>query len=111
MQSAITFRRLALALACGSLFAAGAALAQDAQQNPPPSADPAASQPAPGAADFKTLDSNADGSVSKDEAVADAELTRDFDKFDVNGDGKLSETEFAATGRTAPPSSDGDQKP
>ena len=110
MRSIIPFRRLTLALACGGLFAAGAALAQDAQQTPPPTGSDNASPQSQGASDFKKLDANADGYISKDEAVADAALTSDFTKRDVDGDGKLSESEFAANGSTPPPTDDAGKK-
>lgn len=110
MRSVIPFRRLALAVACGSLFATGAALAQDAQQTPPPTGDSASSQQPQGASDFKKLDANADGYVSKDEAVADAALTSDFVRRDVDGDGKLSQSEFASNGSTPPPADDAGKK-
>lgn len=110
MRSLIPFRRLTLALACGSLFATGAALAQDAQQTPPPTGGDSAAPQSQGASDFKKLDANADGYVSKDEAVADAALTSDFVKRDVDGDGKLSESEFAANGSTPPPTDDAGKK-
>lgn len=114
MRSIIPLRRLTLALACGSLFATGAALAQDAQQTPPPtggdSSASSSSQQPQGASDFKKLDANADGYVSKDEAVADAALTSDFAKRDVDGDGKLSESEFATSSSTPPPTDDAGKK-
>lgn len=108
MRSAIPFRRLTLALICSGLFATGTVLAQDAQQTPP--TDSAAPQ-SQGASDFKKLDANADGYVSKDEAVTDADLTRDFAKRDVDGDGKLSQSEFASNGSTPPPTDDTGKKP
>lgn len=102
--------RLALAIACASFFAAGAALAQDAQTTPPPT-----STTPPQATDFKQLDSNADGSISKDEAAVDAQLASDFARRDVNGDGKLSESEFASasgeTTPTPPPTDDSSKQP
>ncbi|MDI9240630.1 EF-hand domain-containing protein [Lysobacter sp. LF1] len=45
---------------------------------------------------FADLDVNADGKVSKDEAMADAKLTSHFAQVDRDGDGQLSQTEFAA---------------
>lgn len=112
MRSATPLHRLTLAAACVGLFAAaGATLAQDAQQTPPPTGDDSATSSSQ-TGDFKRLDSDADGYVSKDEAAADAQLTSDFARRDVNGDGKLSESEFATAAEAgAPPADDGGKKP
>ena len=109
MRSLIALRTAALTLACGGLFAAGAAFAQSTEpaqatppptsSTPPPTGDSASSSTAPKT--FKDLDSNADGYVSKDEAVADAKLSKHFAKHDTDGDGKLSETEFGDTSKPA----------
>lgn len=50
------------------------------------------------ATDFRRLDANHDGSVTKDEAAANGSpaLQADFDKFDANKDGKLSLQEATA---------------
>ncbi|RYZ58611.1 MAG: calmodulin [Proteobacteria bacterium] len=47
-------------------------------------------------ADFKTLDKDADGSVTAEEAAGDSELTSHFATLDKNADGKLSADEFKA---------------
>ncbi len=96
-----------LAWACAGLFAAGAALAQDAKPTPPPTDATTAPQQA---GDFKRLDSNADGYINKDEAMVDAQVTSDFARRDINGDGKLSESEFA-TAAAPPPTDDAGKKP
>ncbi|MFC3551021.1 hypothetical protein ACFOLC_08315 [Lysobacter cavernae] len=49
---------------------------------------------APTSRSFRDLDVNADGALSKDEALADAQLAKHFDKADKNGDGNLSEVEY-----------------
>jgi hypothetical protein len=54
--------------------------------------DPAAA--AAGGGDFATLDANGDGSVSQDEAKADATLSSKFAELDTNKDGKLSSSEY-----------------
>jgi hypothetical protein len=45
--------------------------------------------------DFKTLDANGDGSLSQDEAKADASLAAMFAELDADKDGKLSSSEYA----------------
>ncbi len=52
---------------------------------------------------FKKLDTNSDGSVSKEEYLASKKAQKDtakagkhFEKLDANKDGKLSKDEFAA---------------
>jgi hypothetical protein len=47
-----------------------------------------------GGGDFATLDANGDGSVSQDEAKADATLSAKFAELDTNKDGKLSSSEY-----------------
>jgi Ca2+-binding EF-hand superfamily protein len=44
--------------------------------------------------DFKTLDKNHDGKLSRAEARADPGLSMDFDALDENHDGNLSMEEF-----------------
>jgi hypothetical protein len=44
---------------------------------------------------FNTLDANHDGTISKEEAQADASLAKSWDKADANSDGKIEESEFA----------------
>lgn len=46
------------------------------------------------------LDNNKDGSVSREEAAADAALDKNFDRWDLDGDSSLSEFEVAARVRT-----------
>jgi hypothetical protein len=51
---------------------------------------PSASQP-----DKPQVDRNGDGSISKVEAQADAELARRFSELDTDNSGKLDQAEFA----------------
>jgi hypothetical protein len=44
--------------------------------------------------DFTSLDADGDGSVSQDEAKADATLSSKFAELDTNKDGKLSSSEY-----------------
>ena len=44
--------------------------------------------------DFKQLDDDKSGSLTKTEVSADADLTEDFDNLDDNNDGRLSQVEF-----------------
>jgi EF hand domain-containing protein len=48
------------------------------------------------AREFRRLDKNQDGSLSKDEASGDSKLSSDFDQLDADHDGKLTMAE--ATG-------------
>src|SRR3954466_14087663 len=48
--------------------------------------------------EFRKLDKNKDGSISKDEAKG-SEHEKDFSKYDKNNDGKLSKEEFSAAER------------
>ncbi len=49
-----------------------------------------------GADTFKTLDKDADGSVTAEEAAGDSELTAHFATLDKDANGKLSADEFKA---------------
>ena len=60
-------------------------------------ADPAAAGGQGG--DFATLDANGDGSVSQDEAKADATLSSKFAELDTNKDGKISSSEYKSMGK------------
>jgi EF hand domain-containing protein len=44
--------------------------------------------------DFASLDANGDGSVSQDEAKADATLSAKFAELDTDKDGKISSSEY-----------------
>lgn len=87
---------LAAAAALGVATFGMAAMAQDTSS----SVDAMAS--ASGVVDFTTADSNTDGSVSFDEALAVLpNLTQDqYNAADANSDGSLDETEFAALAAT-----------
>lgn len=50
---------------------------------------------------FKTLDTNADGYVSRAEGKDAEELNTRFSELDVNNDGKLSREEYGALEREA----------
>ncbi|HSC07683.1 MAG TPA: hypothetical protein VLD59_12730 [Steroidobacteraceae bacterium] len=54
--------------------------------------DPAATGGTGG--DFASLDANGDGSVSQDEAKADATLSAKFAELDTDKDGKISSSEY-----------------
>lgn len=44
---------------------------------------------------YSDLDSNSDGTISKQEAQADDKLAKKFDEVDIDSDGVLGWTEFA----------------
>ncbi|MBS3796981.1 MULTISPECIES: EF-hand domain-containing protein [unclassified Pseudoalteromonas] len=46
-------------------------------------------------ATFESLDVDGNGSISKEEASADAEVMAKFDELDIDGNGELSPEEFA----------------
>jgi Ca2+-binding EF-hand superfamily protein len=52
---------------------------------------------------FATLDTNKDGKISRQEALAAPDLYDAFDKLDVNHDGFLSPAEFQAWPRALKP--------
>lgn len=49
-----------------------------------------------GDTDYSKLDTNGDGSISKDEAKADADITANFDQLDTDKNGSLSDAELKA---------------
>ena len=59
-------------------------------------AQPGSGEPGggPRAAEFAKLDRNGDGSISRVEALADAEIQKRFAQFDVNNDKQLSLAEY-----------------
>jgi len=65
-----------------------AANARPAKARPRNAVDRTSSDP--GAATFKSLDTNGDGYISRDEAGESVELSRRFDALDRNRDGRLS---------------------
>ena len=75
--------------------AAPAAPAQaPAQDSAPQVAATTAATESSKPADFKQLDANKDGKLSRDEVAGDAMWTADFDAADTNKDGYLSKAEF-----------------
>lgn len=47
------------------------------------------------ARDFKSLDLNNDGAISREEAASNGKLSKEFDKLDTNQDGRLEFDEYA----------------
>ena len=45
--------------------------------------------------DFKNLDMNKDGAISREEAASNLALTKDFEKYDDDHDGRLVMGEYA----------------
>jgi Ca2+-binding EF-hand superfamily protein len=91
-------------LATSALFLAMSGMNARAQE----ASAPAAAAPAPSATapagkpmrhhggGFKTLDTNGDGMISRDEAKGHAWLEKHFDEIDTNHDGQISKDELAA---------------
>jgi hypothetical protein len=67
----------------------------------PAAAAMAAPDEAGSSARFESLDRNADGFVSRDEAKDAEELHTRFSELDVNNDGKLTRDEYTALQREA----------
>jgi Ca2+-binding EF-hand superfamily protein len=51
---------------------------------------------------FKTVDADADGKISKDEAAANASFAKNFSAMDKNSDGFVSEDEYRKNTRHKP---------
>ncbi|AQW29745.1 EF-hand domain-containing protein [Ralstonia syzygii subsp. celebesensis] len=91
-------------LATSALFLAMSGMSARAQD----ANAPAAGAPAPSAAapvrhhgdGFKKLDTNGDGTVSRDEAKGHRWLEEHFDEIDTNHDGQISKDELAAWHKT-----------
>lgn len=87
------------------LFGVGVASAEVPTETMPSEGVPAENMPSEGLApDFGSLDADADGAITKEEAKTDAELSGQFDQLDANADGKLdsSELEASAAGSAEP---------
>jgi hypothetical protein len=69
------------------------ALAQPADGAPPAGAGAGPRDPA---ARFAAMDTNKDGTISKDEWVAAGRREQGFDRIDANHDGKITPEEMAA---------------
>ena len=96
----------ASALVIASLALPASVWAQD-QETPPPKthgeAPPTSDVATPAPRSFQDLDTDGDGSISKDEAAADPALTQSFGTLDQDADGKLTSAEYQAY-RPASPS-------
>lgn len=89
-------------LALGTAFAMPIAFAQDAATQAPEPQDPTA-QPAPAAESatpqqltWNDLDTDGNGTLSKDEAAPVQQLVQVFDDADADGDGQLTSDEYKA---------------
>lgn len=76
-----------------------------AQSPTPPAEDP--TPPAQQGATFESLDANADGRISKEEAAVNTSVTEQFSKYDKNGNGFIERDEVGAA-NTAPPAKPGE---
>lgn len=89
--------RLATLILLGIVPLAGFAAEPGSQAGSPPgAAKPSDTGTTQAPADFKRLDKDKDGMLSKDEAKADKKLTAQYDKLDADHDGKLTLTEWQA---------------
>jgi Ca2+-binding EF-hand superfamily protein len=95
--------KLVSLISIAATFAASAAFAGAAEQNPNyPQREPS-TQPSgkmdhhkmAEAQEFASLDQNRDGRLSREEIPADNPVAAQFEKLDVNKDGGLSKREFA----------------
>jgi hypothetical protein len=86
-----------------NLFAAGAAVAllplASFSQTPPTAPEPAQNR----GATFESLDTNADGRISKSEAEANAGVKEQFANYDVNGDGFIERAEVTQANSSQSP--------
>ena len=96
-----------LAGAVAALLPLAAAVAQSSPQGQPQSApsDPAQTQPAPQqkGATFESLDTDADGRISKTEAAANQNVLDQFSRYDKDGNGFIERAEVMSANK--PPSS------
>jgi hypothetical protein len=91
------------AIATAGAFAA--LLAACAQTNPPGSSS-GASAPARGsAAQFNRLDTNSNGSISREEAVSAPDIVVIFTNLDTNSDEQISQSEWSSYNWAAAPAS------
>jgi len=70
-------------------FAAMAQTPSPQSADPPAQTEPQQSQ----GASFESLDTNADGRISKTEAAANASVNAQFSSYDLNGDGFIERAE------------------
>src|SRR5262245_35240776 len=102
-------RKLISMLVLGTAVAMplGSIAADDASKAAPPAArNPVDRTADTGADTFKSLDTNRDGYISREEARNSSELSRQFSTLDKDGDGKLSAQELSGW-RPGSPSSMG----
>ena len=76
-----------------------------AQTPPQPGNTPAQTAPQQSqGASFESLDTNADGRISKTEAAANASVTAQFSSYDLNGDGFIEREEVNKANEPQQPS-------
>ena len=80
-----------LAIGAAALLPFAAAIAQT--PSPQPAEQPAQKAPQGQGASFESLDTNADGRISKTEAAANASVEAQFSSYDLNGDGFIERAE------------------
>lgn len=84
-----------IAGAAVTLLPVGAVLAQSPTPEP---SDPQTQQPQQqGGATFESLDTDADGRISRTEAAANANVSAQFSSYDLNGDGFIERSEVNST--------------
>jgi len=91
-----------LALGAAALLPFAAAIAQT--PSPQPADQPAQTAPQQSqGASFESLDTNADGRISKTEAAANASVQAQFSSYDLNGDGFIERAEVNKANEPQPP--------
>ena len=76
-------------------------LAATAQGTSPTPSSPPSSSSAGSASVLKSLDTNNDGFVSRDEAKKSTDIDKQFSQLDLDRDGKLSQAELNTAGSPA----------
>lgn len=98
MQKSI--RNILALMTLSGLLGNGAALAEETAKRERPTPEQRAERQQQAKERFKKIDTNQDGTLSRDEAAQGApKLAEHFDKLDANGDGQVAPAEIRAARR------------